>query len=521
MSKNKEVKTAATSKVVPAGGFVNSLVLEFVRRMIRNGERIANLMDEVKERFPNAGPEDCYALLSELQQLGFDCTPSDWLFATPVEYRAAALKNLSMFKSAAIHGSRYEDISELIKAKEAGVKECQAWLKENEKLQKTSPQTYFAKRDQTAVLEDEIAQLKELLKVSKASVVYDRTHLGGVSPLTPLNVIVSNGVHLLVKTAAGDLAISNPEDISGESAMTEAKELSPTEVTGLQLDELYVQELSDNKALEPFYGKYMETQSPHDTLDTMTNLINGFVDFIEREKETKDPEQMTPEQVNQAYEALAGFVHSANTKLAERYGENGPKLTTKVDSHYKEELANKPDEQKVDIGESKGDINVPPGAGTPIDESDIMGGANIGNKPPSADDIGVSAASRAAVKTSETKDTEIAAVMQYLDKIARLLTDVKASSTIPKTAHVDAAIENLQGSITDIRHFVQESLPYQTSTERLAARTVLSNIMKKLASLIDIYSGKSGQQEVIKYLMASDFLKVVKTAKILLTTLGD
>ena len=124
MQENKITKQGL-SKVTPTGNFVANLAIEFARRVIRNQEKVVNLLAEAQERFPKMKPEDIYTLLGELQQLGIDCTPNEWLYFTPVEYRTAALQNSGLVKNAKIYGSRHEDILAAITEKKSDLKEIQ------------------------------------------------------------------------------------------------------------------------------------------------------------------------------------------------------------------------------------------------------------------------------------------------------------------------------------------------------------------------------------------------------------
>jgi len=493
---NRIVRQGIGSDVFPSGTFIANLALELARRMIRNGERIPLLIEEVKERFKDIKDSDIYALLSELQKLGFDVTPNEWLYLTPVEYRAAALKKLNILKNAKIYGSRYEDILAAIKETKEELKQCIAWLEENEDAKRLNPQTYYSHYDYKINLEKKYDDLQKALHLSKAAKLYDRTYMGGTSPLYPINLVIDDKVSFILFDNKKQLIKSAAEDLQTKSTLEDYEE----EVS-IPLVRAF-EKLGDMEALKPFWADFRNNYGEiYDDPERISEAINDLLEYIDRVKEEKD---LSPKQINEAYKIIEDFVEQQEKK--------GIKLNTNVKQYVDFGMETTEDDEPIE-GSTESEI---PEHG--IGESST---SEVGGNPPKTE-------GQLAVTTSDKSkivigsfDKEIAKSLQYIDKINSILSSVRVSSNIPKTIHVDKAIDSLQSSLKDIKNYIERELPYNSEIERKAARTVLSNIMKKLSVLVDLYTDNSGSDELMKYIVSSDFLKTIKSAKILLVTIGE
>jgi len=501
----KIIKQGIGSDVFPSGTFIANLAIELARRMIRNGERISHLIDEVKERYKNITDQDIYALLSELQKLGFDVTPNEWLYLTPVEYRAAMLKNLNIVKNAKIYGSRYEDIITAIKETKEELKVCNEWLEENSDARRLNPQTYYSYYEMRENLEKKLEDLQKALQLSKAAKVYDRTYAGGVVPLRPLNLVIDDKVSFISFDDKNQLIKSAAEDLQDKSSVEEAKQQEKVDIPLVRAFE----KLGDMEALKPFWWDFKKNFGEiYDDPDRIAEAIDELLDYIDRTKSEKD---MSPEEVNEAYEVINDFI--------EQQAKKGIKLETKINEYLDTSIDTSDedeDEEPINARES----------GSAAEESPINIGESIGsdiggNAPKSEGQLAVTTSNKNSIVIGSYLDKDVAKSLQYINKINEILSNVRASTSIPKTAHVDKAIDNLQGSLKDIKNYIETELPFNSDVERKAARTVLSNIMKKLSVLIDLYTDEKGSDELMKYIASSDFLKTIKSAKILLTTIGE
>lgn len=493
---NKIVKKGIGSDVFPSGSFITNLALELARRMIRNGEKINFLIEEVRERFKDIKDSDIYALLSELQKLGFDVTPNEWIYLTPVEYRTAMLKKLNIVKNAKVYGSRFEDIMEAIKDTKEELKVCTDWLKDNADARRLNPQTYYIYYDKKLTLEKKLEDLKKALQLSKAAKLYDRTYAGGVLPLKPLSLVVDDKVSFILLDNQNQLIKSAAENLESKSSIDQEKE---SEEFPIPLSRLF-EKLGTMKALKPFWGDFKNNYGEiYDDPERISEAINDLLDYIDR---TKDEKNLTSKQVNEAYKIIEDFIN--------QQAEKGIQLDTKIKEYVDHSMDTEEDDEPIESISEFSKSNI-----------EELAGSEIGGNPPETK-------GELAVTTSSNKrvilgnmDSDIAKALQYLNKINDLLLDIRTGSSIPKTVHVDKAIDSLQSSLRDIKNYIERELPYNSEIERKAARTVLSNIMKKLSVLIDLYTDKSGMDEVMKYISSSDFLKTIKISKLLLDTLGE
>jgi hypothetical protein len=219
---------------------------------------------------------------------------------------------------------------------------------------------------------------------------------------------------------------------------------------------------------------------------------------------------MDSKAIDMAYEELDEFIKQTGAK--------GVQLNTKI-AEFKAPKDEFSEEQKVNIGgqESMSDSPNPE-----ISQSGFVPeGGPVGGLPPSGEGKFTPVSTDSKVPVVTGSDTETANALMFIDKIAKLLTDVKSSVKIPKTAHVDQALDSLQGTLREIKNYVEMELPHNSVTEKKAARTVLSNIMKRLSALFDIYSDVKGDEELMKYIASSNILKTLKIAKTLLITIGE
>jgi len=507
MSDNKVIKQGIGRQVTPAGDFVNHIVIELARRIIRGGEKVVHLMEEVKERFPDVTPKELYTIMGELQQLGFDVTINEFLYFTPVENRVAALKESGIFKSAKIYGSRYEDILEALKEAKSHLKDIQAWIKDHADCKRLSPQEYYSKSDMVPTIEQEIDQLNESLKLSKASVLYDKTYGGGVKPLMPLGISVEDNVYFICRTADNMITKSVTADLMVKSAFDEMvgeMEQEPELPLHAAFDKL-----GSKESLKPFWSDWkVKFGDVYDSPERIAKAIDDLLAFIQNQAQLK---QMDEKEIDLAYEELDQFIKQVAAK--------GVNLQTRI-AEYKAPKGEFGGDDKVQLGGPESKSDTPDPEIQPTATGFMPSAGPVGGMPPAGEGnfTPVTTTNQSAMKTAA--DTQTAGAIMFLDKIAKLLSEVKASVTIPKTAHVDAAIDSLQGTLREIKNYVETELPHNNETERKAAHTVLSNIMKRLAALVDIYSSQKGDVELMKYLVSSNILKTLKTSKILLTTLG-
>ena len=330
-------KAAANSKVIPAGDFVSNIAVELAKRMIRGSERITLLLDEVKERFPDTTSEQIYAIMSELQMMGFDVTPNDWLYYTPVEYRASALKSLGLFRNAKVHGSRYEDIMEALKEAKAQLKDVQDWLKDNDSCKRLSPSEYYSKYDQVHVVENEIEQLNQALKLSKASVLYDQTYGAGMKPLLPLGIAIEGNVSFICRTADNILVTSPASDLMIKSALDTMNADMDAE-PDLPLHAAF-EKLAEKESLQPFWSDWKSQFGEiYDSPESISEAINDFLGYIQKSAPLK---QMDSKAIDMAYEELDEFIKQTTAK--------GVQLETKI-NEFKAPKDEFSEEQKVNIG---------------------------------------------------------------------------------------------------------------------------------------------------------------------------
>ena len=495
----------ANTRVVPVGSFISNLVVEVARRVIRNGERVANIIEELQERFKELTPENIYTLLGELQQMGIDCTPNDWLFFTPVENRTAILS--TMVKHAKMYGSRHEDLVQAEEDVKSAIREVKKWLADNEQLKKLSPQEYMHKSDLLRRLERCKKELEESKKLIKATLLYNPNYKSGQAALTILNFAVSDKVYAILKSGEDDIIQSPINELQQSSAVEAAVADDDIQTQTISLKKAF-DNLKEDAALKPFYAKFRELQqSDFDSPNVVEKNIDALLDTINDMSSLKT---VTDQEKNDAFKAIKNFVEARKKE--------GIELQTKVDEFVDDSI--QPSEGFT-LDEDGGSAGATPGK---EQMGDFSPENTPGNIPPSTDAIpSKQFNSSLLLKTAAASqnETEIATALKFLERISRILGDVQKSASIPKTAHVDRAIDALQGNLADIKQYIQSSWSYNSEAEKKAAIIVLSNINKKLSSLVDLYTSLDGEQELTKYIVSSDFVRTMRTAKILLTTIGD
>lgn len=494
---NKTVKVGVGVDVQPVGNFLSNLVFEAARRMVRNAERIDMLIEEFIKRF-KLSPTDVYTLMSELQKLGFDVTPNEWLYFTPVENRVAFLQ--TFVKNAKVYGSRYEDIMVAIEDMNNEIIITKQWLKQNEDARQLNPQSYIPYYQKLQVLENNKKKLEETKKLALASTVYDTNYKSGLAPMTLLNIAVGDDVYAICKTAENAIAQSPISDISTQSTLDETKEVDSDDQTqAISLSKAY-ENLKQDDALKPFFNAFTNLQgSDFNTPEVIAENLNALLDYIDKAKSGKTADE---EEVNDAFKAIKTFVDARQAE--------GIELKTRVGEYIDESITHELPEDADAINKEQ--------------TGEFAPEATPGGIPPVAQDQGAmpkTVTMNSILPLKMAGDKDVAKAMLFIDKIARLLDSVQQSTSIPKTAHVDVAIKSIQGSLVNIKNYMQENLPYNSPEEKRAALIVLSNINKKLSSLIDIYTEAKSEDEFMKYIAASDFMSVLKTTNTLLTTLGE
>lgn len=499
---DKQIKTAAD--VIPRGDLISSLLMEAARRITRNGEKIQYLMEEFIPRF-KLDPQQVYGLLSELQRMGFDPTPNEWLFFTPVENRTAMLSTI--VKNAKMYGSRHEDMMEALKDVAISIREVKKWLADNANLQKLSPQSYMAKREELMRLERCKKDLEVSKKLTASTLVYDPNYKSGQAALTIMNFAVGDKVYAILKAGNDDIVQSPVSDLQEETPVAGAMKDDDIKTQTISLKKSF-DNLKEDAALKPFYDKFSEMQqSDFDSPQVVEKNIDALLNTIDDMAQLKT---VTDQEKNDAYKAVKNFVEARE--------QEGIKLNTKVNEYV--------------------DDSIQPSEGFTIDEAAGTGGDVVdkeqggdfspentpGNIPPATENVATKMMSSGlGVKTAAATESEmeIATALKFVEKISRMLGEVQKSASIPKTAHVDSAIGVLQSSLSDIKNYISSEWPHNSPAEKKAAIIILSNINKKLSSLVDLYTGSDGEQELMKYVVSSDFIRILRTAKIMLTTIGD
>ena len=499
----KMVKQSGQYKVSPVGSFIGNLVIEISRRVIRNGERLSYLLDEVKNRF-KISPEDMYTLVSELEQLGISILPNEWLYFTPVEQRKAVLQGL--IKTAKVHGSRYEDVLAFEEQIKADIQEVKKWIKENgEHCQKFNPQTFYDKMDKLAKLENKLKDVEVAKKLTASTALYNKDYKAGNSPMLLMAFAEYNdGISAILKTADSDIASAPVNELEEKSTVESATEVEP-EAQKISLSQAF-ENLKKDEALKPFFAQFQGTSmSEFDTKEVIESNINGLLETIDNmapSKELSEGGINDDEELNSAYKAIQNFIEARKAE--------GIELNTRINDYIDNSI--QPDENAPVIGEDGMGIGDQVGQFSPDNTP--------GGVPPTTDaGIPKQMAYNGHVKTANVQDHIVNAVM-FIDKINGLLNDIQTGNVIPKTVHANTAIASIQGSLSNLKHYVQEELPYNTDAEKRAAVVVLSNINKKLSSLIDTYTDTPSETELMKYVVTSDLLTTLKRAKVLLATIG-
>src|SRR5271157_975476 len=316
----KQIKKEATTRVVPIGDFISNIVVEFVKRIIRNGERLQYLMEEFNERFPKATTEEKYSLLSALQQMGIDCTPNDWIFFTPVEYRKSYLN--SLVKNAKMYGSRHEDIMQAEEDVDMVIRETKKWLSDNEETRQRSPQQWTAKRQLLERLEICKKEMAVAKKIINSSLVYDVNYKGGNKALSIMNFAVSDHVYAILKSGESDIVQSPVADLSPNSAVSDAVKDDDMQTQTISLKKSF-DNLKDDVALKPFYAKFKEMQhSDFDSPEVVEKNINALIETIDQMSELKT---VTDQEKNDAYKAIKNFIDARK--------EEGIELKTEIDQY--------------------------------------------------------------------------------------------------------------------------------------------------------------------------------------------
>jgi hypothetical protein len=242
------------------------------------------------------------------------------------------------------------------------------------------------------------------------------------------------------------------------------------------------------------------------TKEVIESNINGLLETIDSmapSKELSEGGMNDDEELNSAYMAINNFIEARKAE--------GIELNTRINEYLDKSI--QPDENAPVIGEDGMGIGDQVGQFSP---DNTPGGV------PPIEPTGVAKqmAYNGVVKIASTQDHIVNAVM-FIDKINGLLNDIQTGNVIPKTVHANTAIASIQSSLSHLKHYVQEELPYNTDAEKKAAVVVLSNINKKLSSLIDTYTDTPSETELMKYVVTSDLLATLKRAKVLLATIGE
>lgn len=305
-------KTGTGPKVTPTGDFISNIILEFARRIIRNGERIAFLMEELDERFGKQDAKTYYTILGELQQLGIDVSPNEWIFYTPIEYRAELLSKY-LIRTGKTYGSRSEDIDECIAHCLEAQKNNNAWLKENEAARRLSPQTYYQHDTLAKGLTHKLETLKKLKNISASAVLYSKSDVLN-TPLTLLGINVGDtNVWGILRTASGDIVKENADNLSVDSNKKELMQPDETE-DDMLFSEFKSLALSGDP-LKSLFNMFDEAEQAYPkSKEMMASYLEDFGKYID---ENREGFTFSPEEITDALNQITAFAadHKLTTGL--------------------------------------------------------------------------------------------------------------------------------------------------------------------------------------------------------------
>lgn len=478
--------------VTPVGDFIANLVLELARRIVRNGEKINYLMEEVKERFPDITEQQTYTLLAELQKLGFDVSPNEWLFYTPIENRAEVL-NKYIVKRGVSYSSRLEDINECIKYKKEKLKEIKSWLSENKDAERLSPQTFYRYKEMEKYYEDRLKELQNMIKLIKSSsVVYVR---GSNVPYTFIGINEDGKIYGVLQNASGMIIKAEVDEISTKSDKEEFLDIDEkSNETGLSLIKEFEQLVKSGDPLKTFMNTFSRNTKPS-TRKGFEEYIEDFLQHIDNEEEGYiESKTFTPDQINDAFKKIKEFVKQK-------------KLNVDVDIYIDKSLDYKKEETEK-IGPDKVE-----GMGSSTPES-------LPSKEESLPAANAPAIEEGVPKAAASKlDIKIADSLSFLNRIENMINEIKTANTFNRTAELDASLSDLSEKIKDIKFYIKEELKYAPAQEKEAAYVVLAHIVYDLNKIKKQYEGLN-TEPTVAYIASMMLTNRIKKAKQLLNTIN-
>lgn len=450
-----------------SNGRVSQLLEEAARRLIKGQECFSAVMDDFVKRMPDLQDCEISSLMAELTEQGFDITPNEWIFYTPVEYRAAMISTQFLRHGKAV-GSREEDIKGLIKKLKDDLKTYQEWFKEYPNAATMHPQRYRDMTSKSTATEQQLKELEAVLKhVKSGSVLYSKAdasntpfRLIGIHIDEALNVVAHGANGLVVKMAVDELTDKpNSQDTLGEDNDADI----PLRVSFEAL-------VKAGDPLDTFYKTFLlqHGDAPEEK-ENLGKFISSFVAHIDTEK---DMYEFSPEEINDAMNKLSEF-SKANGIAADAEQYINPTIMAEEKS-------------------GPGDL--------PSNEE-----ANDPTVPPADDG--------AAMRSAATKhEIKIADTVQCFDRVQNIISRIRNSVNLPRTAGADEALEDLTASLDSIRFFVREELVDETSTVKEAAYIVFRNLANELESVEKIYNNM-GDDTVMGDVVLAALKKIVKSAK--------
>jgi len=475
-------KEAAGQGGTSTSSSISALIEEAVKRLIKGQESFEMIMEDWSNRFPKMTDREKYEVMGGLTNLGFDITPSEWIFYTPPEYRTAMISS-QFLKRGKTYGSRYEDVQEAIKKLKEDIKECDQWLKENPDASRMNPQTFRDKSSKHSAMVSRLEELNEVLKVTKSASVYSKNDPLGRA-MTILGVNVHDAITVVATDKDNNLIFLAADELSDTSLKSEILDEDSEEP--LDLNRSFEMLVKSGDPLQTFFATYdvVNGDVPIEK-ENLETYIKDFLTHIESEKNLYD---FKPEEVNDAFKKLADFVEEKGLNVdVSQY------IDSSIVAPEGEEVA--PDE---DLGEEVGDME-------PTREpEESMQTESI--NPPVRE-----AATKAEIKIADT--------VRYMNNIQDILKRLKTAVDLPKTAAADQAIDSLSESIDEVQFYIKEELPNEPNVNKEAAYVFLRNITNKLKDVEAAYKSIDKGSEM-PYIVAKSLVNDIKKAKLMLNSLG-
>lgn len=427
------MKKEAIEFVIPLENLLTNLAIEFAKRMHRNGESLASLMDEAKKRFPKLTLEDQYNILCQLETLGFEIDPEFWLLFSTNNKKAEVLQKI--IKKGKSYGSRYEDFEILLQNNKEYLKKIEDWLKENEQASKFNPTIYQHYKSLKETIQQKIKDLEKLRELSKKARLY-LEDFDGAYNIIGINEDENQKVYGILYNGIQVIKAAVDEIKTDEDEMMEKELDKKFKEPDISLYRKVEQFLRSGDPLKTFFNSFNEGYEPS-TKEGVEDFLRDFLYHINNEREMYESSNtFTPKQINDALKKLRDFVKIEGLNV-----DVDPFIDKSLDGSEEEKL----DISKLDKNENK------------------------------------------EVKTSSDKlDKKIADALSFLNKIEDILNSFQKDEKLENKEIYDL-IEDLQKKIKDIKFNLKESLSIEGDIEKEAAYVVLAHIVKDLQRFKEEY----------------------------------